>query len=135
MYIANKEETMKEDLPIEDRREFDRFKVVQGVYALLGQYSSKRGQVIDISEKGIAFQYLAGKKQAPAQDRISIFVSDNGFHLKDIPITIVSDIELKKASFFSGAQVRRCGGQFGELTPAQAAQLDFFMKNYILLAE
>jgi hypothetical protein len=135
MNILNKEDAVKEYLHTEDRREYERFRVVQGVYAVFETYSSKRGPVIDISEKGVAFQYLAGKKKADSEGHISIFISDNGFYLKDIPITIVSDIEIKKMSFFSGTQMRRCGGQFGELTPAQAAKLDFFMKNYIVLAE
>ena len=133
MDIIEKNIDMGNGIDSEERREVERFKVVQGVYAVFEPYASKRDQVIDISEKGIAFQYVATKKRASIDGRIAIFVSDNGFSLKDIPITIVSDIELKKMSFFSGTKMRRCGGQFGELTPAQAAKLDFFMKNYIMI--
>ena len=80
---------MMEDIPMQDRREFERFKVAKGVYAAFVPHSSKRGQIIDISEKGLAFNYLSGKKEhkkAPVhRDRITIFVSGNGFHLKDMP--------------------------------------------------
>jgi hypothetical protein len=133
MDIFEKDTAMGSDPDIEERREVERFKVLQGVYAIFEPYASKRDQVIDISEKGIAFQYIATKKRTSVEGRIAIFVSDNGFSLKDIPISIVSDIELKKMSFFSGTKMRRCGGRFGKLTPAQAAKLDFFMKNYIVM--
>ena len=126
---------MTKGLHIEDRREYERFKVAKGVYALFEPFSSKRGQIVDISEKGLAFQYLAGKKELAAKEQITIFVNNNGFHLKDIPFKVVSDIELKKVNFFSITQMRRCGGQFGELSSAQAAKLDFFLKNYIVLPE
>ena len=131
--MSEKENAISNEIDMEDRREFERFKVVQGVYAIFEPYASKRDQVIDISEKGIAFQYVATKKRTSVHGRIAIFVSDNGFSLKDIPISIVSDVELKKMRFFSGTKMRRCGGRFGKLTPAQAAKLDFFMKNYIVM--
>lgn len=135
MNIIEKESDMATNIDSEERREVERFKVVQGVFAVFEPYASKRDQVIDISEKGIAFQYTAIKKRTSVDGHIAIFVSDNGFALKDVPITIVSDIELKKMSFFSGTKMRRCGGLFGKLTPAQAAKLDFFMKNYIMIDE
>ena len=91
--------------------------------------------MIDISEKGLAFQYLSGKKGYMDKDLISIFVSGNGFYLKDIPFTVVSDFEMEKFNFFSVIKMRRCGGQFGELNSAQAAKLDFFLKNYVELSE
>ncbi|MBW1894444.1 MAG: PilZ domain-containing protein [Deltaproteobacteria bacterium] len=131
--IRFKEGMMTEGLQTEDRRECERFKVAKGIYATFEPHSSRRGQIIDISEKGLAFQYLAGKKNHTAKNLIAIFVSDNGFHLKEIPFKVISDIELKKPNFFSVTQMRRCGGQFGELTSAQAAKLDFFLKNYIVL--
>lgn len=118
-----------------DRRECERFKVVDGVYASFLPYSSRRGQILDISQKGLAFQYLSGKKETFDKDRIAIFVGGNGFYLKDIPFKVVSDFELEKFKFFSVTQMRRCGGQFGEMSSAQEAQLDFFLKNYIVLPE
>ncbi len=110
-----------------------RFNVQDGVLAILGPYSYKIGQLIDISQGGIAFYYKKGQERQVDSYELSIIFNDNNslsHRLFKFNTTIVSDIQMDNENKFSSAVVRRCGLQFSELSYYQKTWLDYCIRNY-----
>jgi hypothetical protein len=115
-----------------ERRKFMRFLAQGTAFAVLRPHFTKLGKIKDISEGGLAFEYIAYERQKENSSGIDIFLSDNGFYLGRIPCKIRYDIKIAERYQTSTDRIerRRCGLQFGELTEEQAAQLKFFLKNH-----
>ncbi len=115
-----------------ERRKFTRFLAQDTAFAVLRPHFTKLGKIKDISEGGLAFEYIAYEGQKEDSSGIDIFLSGNGFYLGRIPCKIRYDIKISERYQTSTdhMEMRRCGLQFGELTEEQAAQLEFFLKNH-----
>lgn len=114
---------------IEERRKHERFTVREGVSVAFVPYLSKQGQIIDISEGGLSFRYISGKKGL-WREFIAVLIDRMDFFLKDVPFKTVYDFKIKHVNFFGVKSIQRCGGKFGELTSVQTAKLEYFIKNY-----
>jgi hypothetical protein len=117
-----------------ERRKYKRFTVTTDASVAFVPYFSKQGRIIDISEGGLAFRYISGKKGF-WREFIAILIDRFDFFLKDIPFQIVSDFQVRRVNFFGVKPIRRCGGKFGNLTSSQTAKLEYFIKNYTSLSE
>ena len=115
-----------------DRRKLPRFIAQNGAYAAINNDSLKVGQIQNISKGGLALRYLDNGKQTEGPHKVDIFVSDNDFYLKNLPVKIISDVYIDSKIPFSTTSIRQCSGQFAELTPSQLFQLDHFLKFYTL---
>jgi hypothetical protein len=62
--------------------------------------------------------------------RLDILLGDYGFHLADLPVQSVSDIELEKTLPFSTVVMRRRGFQFKQLDDRQTSFLSYFLKYH-----
>ena len=113
-------------------REYERFKVNTEAYVAFTPYSSRHGKIIDISEKGLSFKYIPGKKPT-GKKLMAIMIQDREVFLKDIWFIPVSDCEIKNSNGFNLRKERKCGGKFVDLTSNQTAKLEFFIKNYTSL--
>ncbi len=113
-----------------ERRKHKRFKVAQGVYAVLGPENAKLGQIKDISMGGLAFKYLADEARPNGAGELDIIIHQNGLCLKKIPIQTVSDFELARENAFSTVRLKQQGVQFGKLTSDQMSQLEFILKHH-----
>jgi len=111
-----------------ERRKFRRLLAQDLTFAVLRPHFTNLGKVKDISEGGLAFEYILNETQNPASTEIDIFVSGNRFYLPRIPCKIIYDMEIVEE--YESVERRRCGLQFGALTKEQAAKLDFFLKNH-----
>ncbi len=120
---------MADQKPIVERRKHKRFTVMEGANMAFAPYFSKQGQVLDISEGGLAFRYISGKKIL-WRELIAILINRMELFLKDVPFKTVYDLKVKHVNFFGVKSIRRCGGEFGALTSAQTAKLEYFIKNY-----
>jgi PilZ domain len=113
-----------------ERRSHERYKVQQGVYALLKNGSSKLGQIKNISIGGLAFMYISHEEQIGEPAEVDIFISGNGYFLKGISCKKISDIHVENFVPFSTFEMRQLGVQFGEMSHGQTAQLNTFIKKY-----
>ncbi len=121
--------------PMQKKTEYrthKRFNVQDDVSAILGSYSYKIGQLIDISQGGIAFYYKEGQERQVDSCELSILFGDNNslnHPLFKFNTTIVSNIEVVNENKFNSAVVRRCGLQFSGLTYYQKNWLDDCIQN------
>jgi c-di-GMP-binding flagellar brake protein YcgR len=115
--------------PVVERRKYKRFPVNADTSVAFAPYISKQGRIIDISEGGIAFRYISGKK-CLWQEWIAILIDRFSLFLKDVPFQAVYDFRISRVNFFGVKPIRRCGGKFRDLTSAQTAKLEYFIKNY-----
>jgi len=111
-----------------ERRKHKRYRVHDGAFAVLGPHSTKIGQIIDVSMGGVAFGYIAGKEPPDTSFELGILFAEDSFHLTKIPFKTISDQEAKEVPF-STLTMRRCGLQYGKLTPSQISQLQHFIRN------
>lgn len=115
-----------------ERREKKRFRPKKMTFVAFKPQFVKLGKVLDISEGGLCFQYLAkddhGGDTAVQAD---IFMSDNGYYLPDVTCKMVWDTEAEeKMTFPIGFQSRRCGLQFVKLTQDQRDKLEFYLQEH-----
>ncbi|HSH13176.1 MAG TPA: PilZ domain-containing protein [Desulfurivibrionaceae bacterium] len=85
--------------------------------------NNQTGEIIDISMGGLAFSYVdRGDWQGESFDR-GMLLGERDLCIEDVPLKIISDCAIN-----SGLSIiRRCGVQFGKLTPKQMAQLEYFI--------
>jgi hypothetical protein len=118
------------DKKMVERRKHQRFRVREGVFAVLGPHSNKIGTIIDISMTGLAFNYI--EDTVDQQDKsfeLNIFLAEDSFHLNNIRFQEITDQRAKKVPF-SSINLRRRGVRFDTLTPAQTSQLGHFIRNH-----
>jgi len=117
-----------------EQRAHDRYKAKPGVLAVLGPFSKKMGQVIDISKGGLAFHYKNGvvEVQEDAYELSILFDDSNGMNHRPFKFSasIVTDFEVENEVQFSNAVIRRCGMQFADLTYYQKTWLDECIQNH-----
>ncbi len=113
-----------------ERRKHKRFRVQEGVYALLKNNSSKLGQIKNISRGGLAFRYIVDGEQIHEAFKVDIFISNIGYCLKDVPSKKISDLHLDNRLPFSTFSIRQARIQFNELNHSQLSQLDNLMRDY-----
>jgi len=126
----NKEYTMINTEKIVERREHKRFPVREGVYALIKDNSSKLGQIKNVSRGGLAFSYIVNEEQMHESFKVDIFISGQGFCLKNIPSKKISDFHIDNKFPFSTFAVRQVGIQFNELNHSQLSRLDNFIRDH-----
>jgi hypothetical protein len=115
-----------------ERRKHKRFHAKDGTFAVLRPqwpYSTKIGQIIDISMGGLAFSDVAGEDQPNRSYELDILLAEHSFHLTKIPFETIWDQEAEQLPS-STLSMRRCGVQFGELTRNQKSQLEYFVWHY-----
>ena len=113
-----------------ERREHKRFLAQEGAYALLKNNSSKLGQIKNVSRGGLAFSYIVNEEQMHKSFKVDIFISGQGFCLKNIPSKKISDFHIDNKLPFSTFAVRQVGVQFNELNHSQLSQLDNLIRDH-----
>jgi len=115
-----------------ERREQKRFRPKKMTFIAFKPRFVKLGKILDISEGGLCFQYLAKDDQiGDTAVQADIFMSDNGYYLPDVACKMVWDTEAKeKMTFPIGFQNRLCGLQFVSLTKDQRDKLEFYLQEH-----
>ena len=109
----------------EEQRKFRRFLIKGRAVAVLSPNNILPYQIIDISRNGLTFSYQGQQGWGDELLQLELY-DDENFRLDKIPIRIVSDCALDESS----QNLRRCGVQFGELTPSQKALLEYFIQKH-----
>ncbi len=115
---------------IVERRKYKRLPVREGVYALIKNNSSKLGQIKNVSRGGLAFSYIANEEQMHESFKVDIFISGQGFYLKNIPSKKISNFHIDNKLPFATFAIRQVGIQFNELNHNQLSQLDNFIRDH-----
>ena len=116
---------------IVNRRRCARFRVPKDAFAALGSVYIKVGQIINISIGGLAFRYLLPTEGPSNASELDIFLAGRTFYLYKVPFEIVWDL-VNNEMRFNSIETKICGLQFGDLTPHQISQLEYFIQDYAI---
>jgi hypothetical protein len=108
-----------------ERRKRKRFKIKEGVFAILNGTSAQLGEITDASGSGLAFKYQGEEKLWKQSSELEILALNDNYKIKRLPIRGVWDSK-------TANEMRKRGVQFGKLTYKQRSQIKFFMQNYSL---
>ena len=115
-----------------DRRRKKRYKVKEGAYAALINHNNQLGQIKDISLVGLSFRYIDNDEKINPGSELKIILAGSGLVMEKLPYWPVSDFEIDSHYTFSSVKMRQVRLAFGDLTPQQLSQLDYFILNYTM---
>jgi hypothetical protein len=118
----------KTKVPVE-RRKDRRFQVRNGAFVILKPSGVTACRLLNISMDGLTFDCVSGQAEPVEATELDIFLTDVPIHVSDIPCRSIWDLTVYERPSVALYR-RRCGVQFGELTPVQKAQLEYFIQNY-----
>ncbi len=115
-------------MPIE-RRKHRRFQVKDSAFTVINSDPVKVVRIIDIGMGGLGIYLDDGARWLDTSSKLEIMVADCSFYLEKLPFQIVANVRAfpDNTNLMDG---RRYGIKFGNLRPAQKAQLKYFMRNY-----
>jgi len=115
---------------VADPEKHKRFLVPKDSFVALGPHFNKVGRIIDIGMDGLRFGYLASEELSDKSFEVDIFLSNTAdFYLERVPCEMISEAKIPRSPFGS-LVIRKCSVQFGELTPNQISQLEYFIQNH-----
>lgn len=119
------------------QREHDRLLAKNNAYVSLGSGFIKVGAMKDISKGGASFEYIFFEDfDKKLSQQVDIFISQNGFHLTNLPCDVVYDIPLplqnQNQIYAKPFIVKRCGIRFKSLTEYQTSQIISFLEKHTL---
>ena len=112
-----------------DRREFSRFTVHDGAYVLVKPSDMGVGRLVNIGMSGLAFDYVTDRAPSLEVFELEVFLTDSSFRLIDVSCQCIWDLAIYEIPT-TFLHKRRCGVQFGKLTPTQVSQLEYFIQNH-----
>jgi hypothetical protein len=113
-----------------ERREHERRKLHAGAFATLSPHPSVAGQILNISEGGLSFRYIASRDHLRDASHLNILMTNGSFALRNISIKPVWD-HATPNSFAAGLTSMRHGAvKFGDLTDEQRSDLKIFFQNH-----
>jgi hypothetical protein len=113
-----------------ERRSHRRFSPRSPAFVAFGAQGNKIAHIVDIGRGGLACNYIADGVRFKLSDCLDIYSAKEGFYLKEVPFTTVSDVELPSEFPWSTITMRRCGIRFDTLTSSQASQVEDFLMNH-----
>jgi hypothetical protein len=116
-----------------ERRKFARVLAQDMAFAALRDGFKTVGRIRDISVGGLCFSCFKENSEKISESHhteVDIFLSKNGFHLRNVPCRVVYDIPNSSDDHGLFVQMNRCGVSFGGLHKTQLDELNFFIKHY-----
>ena len=114
---------MKEEQAKSDRRKFRRYHAISGAFAV----NTKFGQLVDISRGGLSFRYVERTGWPKELFEKGVIFGDDDFCLDDLPIKTICDHVVANGLSNYATAIRRCGVGFGDLSPKQRIDLEYFI--------
>ena len=111
----------------DERRRFKRFKVRNESSFVLAPEWPALGEVIDISEGGLAFTYVAEQEWPGELSEGGMVFGNHDSCLSNVPMNVVSDYVLPVNHLERRINLRRRCIEFGELTNEQKFLLECFI--------
>ena len=113
-----------------EKRFYPRFEVLDGAIASLNH--TVIGQIINISQNGLIFRYVARSDNWMELSTLDISTSDRTFNLGMIPIKVVRDVATPGSFFSDAISLRYCCVEFGVLEDYQIVALRYFIQNHTI---
>ena len=104
-------------------------------FAVIKSKPVKMGQIINISTKGLAFDYIVRREESVQVYKLDILFARDAFYLGKLLFKPVFDYAVDSEVPVTSFTIRRCGMQFGELTAQQKSRLEFFINNHVQAPE
>ena len=117
-------EIMPQAVHREERRKHPRYKVKEGTLAFL---EATPCAIVDISESGMAINYVAFIEKCITNYIFDLFSSNKNNYLPHIPGEVVAERALVSPSLFNVIHTKRLGIKFDTLTPDQQSLLRYFI--------
>ncbi len=109
---------------MENRRRLPRHTVEDTVFITFRPRFDVVGHVIDVSDGGIGMEYTAFEPGDQVENvEVDIFCQPRKLNLAHLPCRVTYDLRVEDAPTFRGFQTRRCGLEFGAISPEQRQQL------------
>ena len=121
---------MKNKKVLNERRKHKRFKVKEGAFAVAWPDNNKPAPIKDISEGGIAFQFIEDGEQTKGSLEVEIFSSVEDFYMQKLPVRTVLDFELETTVSSDSTPMRQLCMKFGKLNHPQKLLLSFFIQKH-----
>lgn len=99
-------------------------------FAVIKSKPVKMGHIINISTKGLAFDYVVRPGESIQVYKLDILFAQDAFYLGKLLFKPVFDCAVDSEVPVDSFTIRRCGVQFGELTAYQKSRLEFFINNH-----
>ncbi len=110
-------------------RSIERVDVSSPTFIAVRPEFSAVGRLIDISRKGMRFQYIvlnkALKISGPVQ--VDIFMDNKSFYLHGIPCESIYDMDLHYGALSREINYRVCGLKFQELSQPLSRRFDVYL--------
>lgn len=113
--------------PVE-KRKHKRFQVRPGAFVLLKPSGIAACRLLNISMDGLTFDSISTQAEPIEATELDIFLTDSPVRVSDVPCRSIWDLTIYERPSIS-LHRRRCGVQFGKLTPDQKTQLEYFIQN------
>ena len=113
-----------------ERRQYKRFQAKSGAFALSKASVNTLGQIVDISQGGLAFEYMARGEATNGTAEVDVLFAERFFYLQGLPCKVISDSEITLQNPFSSIRMRRLSVEFMELTPKQRSELKHFIEHH-----
>lgn len=122
---------------IVERRKHKRLQVEDGAFVLLSRDSAILGHIVEISMAGLTFLYITSGKPPNGSSELEVLLpeqleDDRSFYFDKVPFKTISDFAIPNELSLGSITIRRCGVQFGGLTPSQISQLEYFILNHTI---
>ena len=114
-----------------ERRKHRRLRIQNDIFVVLKSNKTKVGSLKEMTMDGLSFHYVGTGEPLTEPAKLSVCSPNNKFYLFMVPCKIVSDSKLYK-NHPSLITTRRCGVQFGKLTPKQTSQLADFIEHHTI---
>jgi hypothetical protein len=101
---------------VSERRRHLRFRLACSGYTLLRNHLSRVGEIVDVSQGGLAFKYMEDEALCSGAFELDVYVKEYGFLWAGIPHKTVSDIEMERDIPYSSIRMRRRGVVFLDLS-------------------
>ncbi len=114
-----------------DRRRHERFKLKEdGASVLFKPYPAISGRIIDISNGGLAFDYLAEKRETT--DSLVLRLVSTSFDPSSASVSAktIWDVRIGQKSPLGSEATRRCGVAFEDMTDDRKSDMNRFIKAH-----
>ena len=113
-----------------ERRKHARFKVQGRALAALTRTPSVAGHILNVSEGGLSFRYVASQKRCLDSPRLNLLVSSERKNYRTLPFKCVWDSPIQDDFSYGNISTRHCGVKFNNLTNDEKADLESFINNH-----
>jgi len=116
-----------------DRRKARRYPLERFTFVKLFSDSDEDiGQLLEISDTGLSFRYLATRGEPKKFSKLSILWSNRDFAVAGLTVRTLSDTLMNEGSEFNPIIFRRAGVQFENMTVRQQSELSDFLNQQTL---